>query len=189
MIYVTVSTGIGGGIISDGRMILGSGGGAGEVGHMTLKQDGPLCGCGNRGCLEARASGPAIRREAIERLAAGESSSLTAMSGGDPENVTTEMVVAAAGQGDALALDVMNQAGRYLGMGLVNLMHILDPELIVLGGGVTNAGDLLFTPMHAEMDVRAMAVYRKRTRIVTAALGGDVGLYGAVALALDSLKG
>ena len=188
MIYITISTGIGGGIIVDGEMVLGAGGGAGEVGHMTLLRDGPVCGCGNRGCLEALASGPAIRRDAIERVKAGENSRLSAMCGGELEKVTTEMVVDAARLGDALALDVLNQAGRWLGIGIANLMHIVDPELIVLGGGVTNAGELLFAPMRAEIDVRAMAVYRARTRIVTAELGGDVGLYGAVALAQDSLR-
>jgi glucokinase len=185
MIYITVSTGIGGGIIHQGRMLLGHGGGAGEVGHMTLEIDGPLCGCGNRGCLEALASGPAIRRQAADRVRAGEASSISARAGGDLDKVSTEIVVEAARDGDALAIDVMRRAGLALGTGLANLMHIIDPEIIVLGGGVTHAGELLFAPMREAIECHAMPVYRQRTRVVTAELGDDVGLYGAVALALD----
>lgn len=182
--YVTVSTGVGGGVIDRGQLLLGSGGGAAEVGHMTIELNGPYCNCGNRGCLEALASGTAISRRAVERLEAGAQSSILSLAGGRLEVVTAELVVEAAHQGDAVAREVMWNAGYALGVGLANLMHLYDPQIIVLGGGVTNAGPLLFDPMHQAIQERAMAAFRRRTRITIAELGDDVGLYGAVALAL-----
>ena len=184
LVYVTVSTGVGGGVIDRGQLLLGYGGGAGEVGHMTIDIDGPKCNCGNRGCLEALASGTAISRRAVERLRAGAASRLLELAGGDLERVTAELVVEAARQGDPVAGEVMQKAGYALGVGLANLMHLYDPQVIVLGGGVTNAGPLLFGPMHEAIEERAMEAFRNRTRIVQAELGDDVGVYGAVALAL-----
>ncbi len=188
LVYVTVSTGVGGGVIDKGQLVLGCGGGAGEVGHMTIDMNGPRCNCGNPGCLEALSSGTAIARRAAERLQAGAVSRLTEMAGGVPQRVTAELVVEAARAGDQVAGEVMRAAGYALGVGLVNLMHLYDPQVIVLGGGVTNAGELLFGPMREAIQERALESFRKRTRIVLAELGDEVGVYGAVALALSQLQ-
>lgn len=186
--YVTVSTGVGGGVIDHGRMILGHGGGAVEVGHMTVEMDGPYCNCGNRGCLEALSSGTAIARRAVERLQTGIESKMNEMVGGKLDRISAEVVVQAARDGDEVAGEVMRRAGYALGVGLANLMHLYDSEVIVLGGGVTNAGELLFAPMREAIAERAMKSFRDRCRIEVAALGDDVGLYGAAALALENHK-
>jgi glucokinase len=180
MIYLTVSTGIGGGIIADGRLVLGTAGLAGEPGHMTILPDGPPCNCGNTGCLEVLASGTAIGREARRRLAAGEASALA----GQPiETVDAEDVVRAARAGDRLAAEVFGEAMGYLGVGVANLVHLFNPRAIIIGGGVSNAGDLLFHPVREAVRRRCMAAFRQDIRIIRAKLGDDVGLLGAAALA------
>ena len=186
VIYMTVSTGIGGGIIIDDKMLEGVDGAAGEIGHTTMEINGPLCGCGNHGCLEILAAGPALRRIAIERIQAGEESVLRQMAEarGGLEHLQPEMVEQAARAKDPLALDIMQTAGRYLGVGIANLLHIFNPEIVVIGGGVSRAGELIFNPIHQEVEKRAMPAFRARVSIVPSPLGDDVGLYGAVALAL-----
>jgi len=185
LIYITVSTGIGGGIITGGRLLLGSDGFAGEVGHQTLEPHGPRCNCGNIGCLEALASGPAIAREAVRRIQAGESSAIVDMVGGDLSKVTAKEVNEAAQAGDQLAIEVFHRAGFYLGVGIVNLLHLFNPRLIIIGGSVAKAGALLFDPMWETIRERAGAGYAEELRIVPAALGDDVSLLGAVALVLS----
>jgi len=143
-IYITVSTGIGGGIISSGRLVPGAKGLAGEVGHMTIDVDGPECTCGNVGCWEALASGPAIARTAVERIKSGQKSTIADPVGDELDKVTAETVEEAARLGDPLAQEVMTETGTLIGVGLVNLIHVLNPRLIVVGGGVSNAGDLIF---------------------------------------------
>jgi glucokinase len=182
LIYVTVSTGIGGGIISHGRLLTGKRGFAAEIGHQTLVPDGPLCGCGQHGHLEALASGPAIARMAREAVGQGETSSLSA-SGIDPDEWTSADVAQAAADGDALALQVFQRAGAYIGLGLTNLIHILEPEVILIGGGVTQAGDLLFDPIRRTVHDHVMSDIYRTIEILPAELGEDVGLYGAAALA------
>ena len=184
LVYITVSTGVGGGVIDHGQMLLGATGAAAEVGHMTIDMNGPVCGCGNRGCLESFASGTGIRNQAVAALRGGARSSLLDLVGGDVDRVRAETVVEAARAGDPLASDLMRRAGYALGVGVANVMHLYDPDLIALGGGVTNAGELLFAPMREAIEERAMAYYRQRIRVVPSALGDDVGLYGAVAHAL-----
>jgi glucokinase len=186
LIYITISTGIGGGIIAGGRLLLGADGLAGEVGHMILKPDGPLCGCGNRGCLEALAAGPAIARDAVIRLKAGEPSIISDLVAGDLTRVSAETVNRAAHQGDALASDLLRQAGVNIGLGLVSLVHLFNPRLFLFGGGVSKAGDLLFEPMRQTLRERAMPSMQRNVRIQPAALGDDVGLWGAVALVLSA---
>ncbi|MBI2939132.1 MAG: ROK family protein [Chloroflexi bacterium] len=189
LVYITVSTGVGGGVIADGKLLLGSGGGAGEIGHMTIERDGPRCGCGNRGCLEALASGTAIARRAVSLLATGAPSRIREVVAGNLSRVTAEVVVQAAAAGDALAGQIIRDAGTALGVGVANVMHLYDPQIIVIGGGVVNAGALLFDPMHAEIERRALAAFRERTRITTPALGDACGVLGAVALALALASG
>lgn len=182
MIYMTISTGIGGGMIFDNRLFTGGHGLGGEVGHMAIDPRGPKCSCGNVGCLEVLASGTAIARRARERLAAGEPSVLTEWAGGDLTRITAKEVSQAGKQGDALSISVFEEAGTYIGATLVSLMYLLNPTLFVLGGSVTLAGDLLFGPLCKTIEERAPQAYREQTRIVQAELGSDVGLWGALAL-------
>jgi glucokinase len=184
LIYLTISTGIGSGFIINNQMLLGARGMAAEAGHMQIIPDGPLCNCGNRGCIEAIASGPNIAREAVGRLHRGIPSSLQNL---DHEPTARE-VVQAAKQGDAMAIDVLRRAGLFIGMAIANLVHLFNPQRIVVGGGVSNAGDLLFEPMRQGADEHIMPSYRDSFDIVPAALGDDVGLLGAAALAFTQAE-
>ncbi len=186
-VYITVSTGIGSGIISGGRVLNGARGFAGEAGHQTLDPDGPLCGCGQPGHLEAFASGPAIARDARQRLQAGESSVMREMVNSLDE-VTAETVGRAATEGDELARQLIARAGFYIGVGLANLIHIVEPKRIAIGGGVSRAGDLLFEPIRETVSDRLWSDVYQGVEIVPAALADDVGLLGAVALALAELE-
>lgn len=185
LIYITVSTGIGGGIIADNRLLLGAQGFAAEVGHQTIEAHGPRCNCGNIGCLEALAAGPAIARRARELIKDGTETAITELVGGDLDRITAKEVNQAAQAGDPMAIEIFRQAGFYIGIGIVNLLHILNPSLIVIGGSVAKAGDLLFEPVRATVRERAMASYYwENTPILPATLGDDAGLLGAVALVL-----
>jgi len=180
LVYLTVSTGIGGGIILDGKIWHGVKDGAGEVGHMTLLPDGPLCGCGNRGCLEALASGPAIARRAREALATERPSRLR-----EAGDFTAADVVRLAQEGDALAAQVWDETVRYLGLGVAAIVTILAPGRVVIGGGVAKAGDFLFAPLRREVRRRVTLVAVESVPILPAALGPDVGILGAAAVALE----
>lgn len=185
LVYVTISTGIGGGVIVNGQLLLGAHGLAGEIGHIKLEPNGPPCGCGDHGCLESLASGPSIARQARQRIRAGESSRVLEQAHGDAEAITAKIVNQAAQAGDALAIDVFRQAGVYLGLGLVTLLHLFDPDIVVVGGSVSKAGDLLLGPAQEVVRQRSMTDrYWCNTPIVRAALGDDVGLLGALALVL-----
>ncbi len=146
LIYLTVSTGIGGGIIINGKLYSGQSGGAGEIGHMTIDVNGPRCNCGNTGCFEVLASGTAVAKEAIRRIRQGERSSLIEIVAGKLENITAEKVEVAARGGDSLALDIISRVAIYLGVGMVNLVNIFNPEMIIVGGGMAKMGDLLLNP-------------------------------------------
>ncbi len=182
MVYLTISTGIGGGIISGGRLLLGARGYAAEVGHQTLITDGPICGCGQPGHLEALASGPSIVRNAKERMEAGEDSTITDFG----DEITSESIAEAARAGDELARELFADAGFYIGLGLVNLIHILEPQRVLIGGGVSLAGDLIFDPIRETVRQHVMSPVFLDVEILPAALGVDVGLMGAVALVLSS---
>ncbi|MFQ6100862.1 MAG: ROK family protein [Anaerolineae bacterium] len=184
MIYVTVSTGIGGGLILDGRLYHGANGMAGEIGHMTIVPYGPLCGCGNRGCLEVLASGMAIAHQARERVARGVPTLLADLAEGDLERITAKLVATAADQGDGEAQKILAEAMDYLGIGMANLVNLFNPQLIVIGGGLTNIGDALFEPVRRQIDRRAFRVPAQTVRVVPAALGDNVGALGAAAVAL-----
>lgn len=186
VIYITVSTGIGGGIVTQGRLLLGPAGTAGEVGHVTIDIHGPRCACGNIGCVEALASGPAIARQARARLAEGRPSLLRELAA-RLDDLTAEHVVEAARRADPLAAEVMEEAARNIGVLVVNLIHLFNPAVIAIGGGVSHAGDLLFGPVRQVVQERALKAAAAVCRIVPAALGDDVGLYGAAAWALDQL--
>lgn len=182
MIYMTISTGIGGGIINAGQLVNGRGQG-GEVGHIVVEPDGPQCGCGRYGHLEAVASGTAIGRIARERLTAGETSSALDHAGGDVKAVTASDVGKAALEGDPMSVELIQQAGRYIGIGIASLMHLFNPEMFVLGGGVSRLGDLLFEPIReAAREYVMHPRFYENTPIVTAQLGEEVGLLGAALL-------
>ncbi|MGH2461422.1 MAG: ROK family protein [Chloroflexota bacterium] len=188
LVYVTVSTGIGGGVMNAGKLLLGAWGGAAEIGHMTIDLNGPRCGCGNYGCLEAMASGTAIAHEVARRIAAGESSCLGQSTAGALGHLSAGAVVQAAADGDALARQVVEWAAYNLGVGLANIMHLYDPQAIVVGGGVANHGWSLLVPnVERAIRERAMEAYVRRTRVVRSELGDDVGVLGAVALALHGM--
>jgi glucokinase len=179
LIYLTVSTGIGGGIIIDGELYHGTSGCAGELGHMTIDANGPECSCGNRGCLEVLASGKAVADEAKRRIKEGERSLLADIVSGDLEGITAEKVAIAAHSSDRLALEVISRAAGYLGMGMVNLVNIFNPEMIIVGGGLSKMGELLLEPAREMVRQRAFPLCAGAVRIVTAELGDDAGLLGA----------
>ncbi len=184
LIYITVSTGVGGGIIVDGRLLLGHKGYAAEIGHHVVLADGPRCGCGNRGCLEALASGTAIAREARLAVAGGEETRLRDMCDGNIWRIDARMVSEAARGGDEVAREILTLAGYYLGLGIVNLMHIFNPRRIILGGSVMKAGEFITEPMWKAVRERAHTAYLEDFDIREASLGDDVGILGAAALAL-----
>ena len=179
MVYMTVSTGVGGGIIIDGKEYEGASGAAGEIGHMTIDVAGPKCNCGNTGCLEMLASGTAMAREAIRRINAGEKTSLTSMVSGETDAISAREIGAAASQGDALAGSVIKQAATYLGIGMVNLVNIFNPEMIVVGGGVSNLGEMLLSPARELVKQRAFPISAGAVQIIRAQLGEDSGVIGA----------
>lgn len=180
LVLLTLGTGIGGGIIIDGRLYLGASGAAAEIGHMTVA-DGPPCGCGNTGCLERLASGTAVEEDAIGRLERGDVSILLEMTGGNIKEISAEMVGEAARLGDGLAQDVLARAAYYLGVGCVSLVNIFNPEMIVFGGGMSVLGDFLLQPVCRLVDERAFGISSRAVRIVIAELGNEAGVYGAAA--------
>ncbi|UCD08782.1 MAG: ROK family protein [Dehalococcoidales bacterium] len=182
---ITIGTGIGGGLVLDGRLFLGSSGSAFEIGHMVVKDDGPECGCGKNGCLETLVSGTAIGREARKRVAEGEKSMLIDMVDGVIETITAEKVHKAAKQGDLLALRILADASYYLGLGIINLVTIINPEMIIVGGSVARIGNLLLDPVRQMVKDKTFALMVKKLKIVKARLGEDAGLIGAAAYALD----
>ncbi len=183
MIYLTLSTGIGGGVIIDGKLLLGAHGLAGELGHMTIEPDGPICGCGKQGHLEALASGLAIARIAEELLAKDNDSTL-AEQFSNAGKLTAFDVGQAAMAGDALARLIISQVGEIIGRQLASLAHAFNPEIFVLGGGVSQIGDILFNPIRSALLEHAMHPrYVEHIRVLPAALGDDAGLVGAMVLA------
>jgi glucokinase len=179
LIYMTVSTGIGGGMIINGELYNGTDGSAAEVGHMIIQVDGPLCHCGQYGCLEAMASGTAIARMAQERLRSGWKSILSPMVKKGKANITAEDVAAAAKKGDALAKGVIDDAAGYLGLGMANLVNLFNPQMIVVGGGVSALGEKLLRPARKSMKQHAFKLPAGTVHVVRSALGADSGLMGA----------
>jgi len=185
LIYVTVGTGIGGGIIIGGQLYCGASGTAGEIGHMTIHVDGPCCNCGNIGCWETFASGTALAREAVKRIEAGAQTTILSFADGHLEKVDGETVFLAAQQGDCLAMELISVTGYYLGVGLVNLVNIFNPQLILIGGGLSQMGSLLLDPALKVVGERAFRLPAEAVRIELASLGADAGALGAVALVLQ----
>jgi glucokinase len=181
--YFTVSTGIGGGVVVDGRLFRGATGQAAEFGHLKLRADGPPCACGDRGCLESLASGTAIGRRAREAAAGG--GALTWLVGEDPAALSAERVAAAARRGDPSALRLWNEAMADLGAGIATVVNLFNPDVVVIGGGVSASADLLLPAVRTVVAERAMPMLARAARIEVAALGEDVGIVGAAALLDD----
>src|ERR1051325_8216715 len=171
----TLGTGIGGGIVVGGKLVHGASDGAAAVSPLTNHVNGRRCGCGNDGCLEAYASGPAIARRAVEAREAGAVSGIPALAGGDLSQITAQPVFEAVAAGDALADELVRDTARYLGVGIANLLNILNPEVVVFCGGVTRAGDHLFTPLRREVARRAFKPAVDACRILPGALEGKAG--------------
>jgi glucokinase len=176
MIYLTISTGVGGGVVAGGTVLRGGSGNGGEPGHVIVVPDGRPCGCGSSGCLEAYVSGTAIADRATKRLAAGEQSVLTG-------EITAEAVARAAGAGDRLACEVWQETTDLLGCAVVGLVNLFEPELVVLGGGVSRTGEQLLGPIRTRVRDLAMRPAAARVRIRQATLGDRVGVVGAAAVA------
>jgi len=185
LIYVTLSTGIGGGIIADGKLYTGSRGIAGEIGHMTIDVNGPRCNCGNIGCWEALASGTALAREAVKQITQGAPTSIVDLVDGDLSKIDAKVVFLAAKREDELAKELISQLAFYFGVGLANLVNIFNPELILIGGGVAKMGDLLLQPAIKVVKERAFATSANSVEIKPALLGDDSGVLGAVAFVLE----
>jgi glucokinase len=181
VVGLTIGTGIGGGIVLDGEIYHGTSDVAGEFGHMTIDSTGRLCKCGNYGCLEAYASGPAIAARAVEGIASGVETRLPQMVGGDLQTITAQTVYEAARTNDDYALEVVRDTAKFLGAGVGNLINIFNPDMVVFVGGVTMAGDQLFVPLRAEVKRRAFKPAVERCRIVPGALPGTAGVVGAAA--------
>jgi glucokinase len=180
--FLTMGTGIGGGLILDGRLYRGANDLAGEVGHQTILINGPLCQCGKRGCLEALASGPAIARLARESLDYGRGRLLVEKAGGKPDQITAQVVIEAAREGDGLALRILEEAGTYMGIGLANLIQIVNPERIVLGTIAVHAGDLILHPIRRAVRDFAWRRSAEVCEVVPAALGDRAQDLAAIAL-------
>lgn len=183
VVFVTVSTGIGGGVVTNGRVFHGSRGLAAEIGHMTIAAGGPRCFCGAVGCFEALASGTALGRNGARLARQPEGGAIAAHA--EAGRVTARSVVAAARAGDAAAARLIAAEARWLGRGLTNLLHLYSPDVIVIGGGLSTAFDLLIGGIRAEIDRRAMPAYRD-VAVVPATLGSRAGLIGAASLAFGT---
>ena len=179
LLYLTISTGIGGGVIIDDRILHGHHGLAAELGHVTVLADGPVCSCGQKGHLEALAAGPAIVRYILEQLEAGKKSRLRGA-----ENPDAQEVAAAAKRGDALAKSAFSRAGKYLGIAVAGFLHTFDPSIVIIGGGVSQSGTTLFESFEASLRAHVFNPrYLEEITITTGSLGDDAGLLGAFALA------
>jgi glucokinase len=188
VVMVTLGTGIGGGIIVDGRLARGANGFGGEIGHMVVDPDGPPCPCGQRGCWERFASGSGLGRLGREAALAGDADRLVELAGGDPELVRGEHVGRAAADGDPGAMAVLHDFARWVALGLANLTNIFDPEAFVLGGGLIEMGDLLLAPVGAAFtELLAARAQRPPVAILPASLGEHAGAIGAARL-LDNLR-
>lgn len=181
-VTIALGTGIGGGIYVDGTLISGFKGAGGEIGHIKLVKDGKLCGCGQKGCFEAYASATGIIREATSRLAINKQNLLYKMIEGKIDTLEAKDVFDAAKEGDKFSLDIVDYEAEYLAMGIGSILNTINPEVVVLGGGVAMAGDILMVPMMEKLKKYALPVVLKDLKIVQGVLGNEAGIKGAVGL-------
>ena len=181
-VTIALGTGIGGGIYINGSLISGFSGAGGEIGHIKLEKDGKLCGCGQRGCFEAYASATGMIREAVSRLAVNKSNLLYELIDKKIDKLEAKDIFDAAKQGDSFSLDIIEYKTEYLAMGIGNILNILNPEVIVIGGGVALAGDILFNPLKEKLKKYVLPVALEDLKIVPGVLGNEAGIKGAVGL-------
>jgi len=187
MLMLTIGTGIGGAIAINGEIYRGSNSLAAEVGHIIVDPGGEVCGCGNRGCFETRASGTALVREGRKLVGAHPDSTLAAVLGG-PDAVTGQAITAAAKAGDKSARDLIAETGYWCGVGIGSLIAVLDPAVIVLAGGVADSGELLLAPLRKSLDEHTYArAYRSAPAVTVSVLGSDAGFIGAAALTYSAV--
>ncbi len=185
LVGVNIGVGIGAGIILDGRLYRGGAGGCGEIGHVTVNENGPSCPCGSNGCLELMAAGPAIAARAIQALSSAVPTAIETLAQGKPANVSARIVAEAARQGDKLAIEILTDAGRYVGIGVAMVVNLLSPTLIIIGGGVSQAGKQFFEKICSTVERRAYTTIVNKPAIVLSQLRGDASVLGAVALVLE----
>jgi len=181
MACFAIGTGVGGGLVVHNELVLGFGGTAGELGHQTVDLNGPKCGCGNYGCIEVFASGPAIAAEAARGVRQGWDTKIVDLIDHDLNNLTPKIVTQAAEMGDEFAIEVWNRAGRYLGIGIANILTCVGVKRVVIGGGVAKAGDFLLNPIREEVKKRVLLMPVDQVEILTARLGNDAGIVGMAA--------
>jgi len=191
LLFVTVGTGVGGGIVQRGMVVRGGFGAAAEIGHLRVVPDGLLCGCGQHGCLEQYASGRALVRDARSRAESKDPQAEPLLAvAGDAEGITGQMVTGLAQQGDPMCVDLLHDVGQWLGEGLATLAAVLDPSVIAIGGGVADAGDLLLDPVRSAFEEHLPArEHRKIAELRLAALGNEAGIIGAADLARAGADG
>lgn len=187
IVGLTLGTGIGAGIIMNGCLYRGATGSAAEIGHMVIQATGPQCTCGSYGCFEEMASGRALLRVAKEKVKDDKESLVLKLSGGSIEDITGPMITEAAQKGDRTAIDSFNEVGFWLGIGINNIINIFNPELVVLGGGMAEAGDLVLKPAREVVAERTLHPNKEDAEIVLADLGNQAGILGAAALVFDGM--
>jgi glucokinase len=185
VVFMTMGTGIGAGLILDGRLYRGTNDLGGEIGHHTILMNGPLCKCGKRGCLEALASGPAIARIAQESMLYGRHKRVLALAGGKPKEITAHHVVEAAKEGDPFAIQILEEVGTYMGVGIANVIQMLNPECVIIGTIAVHAGELVLEPIRQAVQEYAWERAWKVCRIVPAELGDRAQDLAAIALWLQ----
>lgn len=188
MVMVAIGTGIGGGVIIDGELYIGKDGSAGEFGHITVEPNGVRCGCGNRGCLEAYASGPAMVAQALRALVQQNDTLIRDLVGDDLARVTPKIIAEAAQKGDSVALEIIERSGAYIGQALSCICVVVNPEMIVIGGGVAQAGELLFESIRKGLRERLFMVPVDTIQFVPAQLGLDAGVIGTATWAKERLE-
>ncbi len=184
--FIRVGVGLGAGIIIDGRLYGGAYQGAGEIGHIMVKERGLRCRCGSDGCLETVGSAVAIARRAVQRMAQ-EETLIRDLCGGDPSQVIATTVIEAADAGDRVAQEILAEAGRYLGIGIGSMINLLNPAMVIIGGGTSRAGDHLIEPLRQAALERTLPALREKVKIVRTALGEDAGPLGGAALVIEEL--
>ena len=186
LIYISIGTGVAAGIVHGGELYIGVNSSAGELGHVTILPDGPLCPCGNRGCLQQLVSDAAIANRARAKMRLQGNSLLHAEAGSFPEQITADTIFRAAAQQDPLALEVVQETAAYLGIAVANLINLFNPALIVIGGPVGQAGEVLLTPLRQAVQQRAMAHPLSATKIVRSSFDAYAGAVGAAVLVLQN---
>jgi glucokinase len=187
MVMLTLGTGIGSGLIIDGKIYTGVSEAAPEIGHHIIVANGPICGCGRYGCLEALAKRDAIIDRAARKVNAGRKTLLTKKFGDDLLHLTPAIIAEAANEGDLVSIETFEETGYYIGIGVANAINILNPDKVVIGGGIAQAGDLLFGPIKRTVAINALPAALEACEILPAELGDDAGMLGGAAIVMQSL--